>query len=221
MEPHKIDKIFRERAASFEAKPSSGAWDQISGKIQNKGTNGAFRKVAAAIVLIAGASLWLLDTARQNEGASIATISHPVEREPFTFDWNLSVKEHSLVNETQVVESGASTGTSAGNPAIGKNEKVELIAFEEYSTTPFSPTKIEIRPFTDYDRLAAKLQTSSAQIIKRNTVNIKYIASNEEEIQEGTFKKIVNYARSNTPIEMLSDIREVKNEFISSKISLD
>jgi hypothetical protein len=159
-----------------------------------------------------------LDMREQVEGIAIEA-THPVQTEELAFEWEIQAQEHLPSDDNSIVAVENINKEKVKSVQAAQNSMMEVVAFESFETERIRSTDIQlINPAADFP-LAPGLEKSAGS--KPSNVKITYIASSDDTVEKGAFKKIFDYAKTNTPIDMLSDIRQAKNEFISNKISLD
>jgi hypothetical protein len=225
MSTHKLDRLFNEKLSNQEVTPSQEAWELLNERLTHKKNNKAYLKYAAAIILLISISAILVIPSyfdnHEDNYASIV-VDRPTQ-ESFNFNWNLKEVEKNkmVVNSSQQQIAASENQTdnvySQPQPATKQNsEKAEYVIAKTETFELESIRKISV----DVHNISFKDQIQPFSV-NSPTVKIKYIAENDDKAEDKKLKKIINYARANSPVDILADIRNAKDQFISEKISLD
>lgn len=215
MSTHNLDRLFREKLTHHESQPSAEAWEKVSHQLQQK-KNGTARyyRIAAAvtILLVSAALIYNLRYNTKDEFSSVIAInaSSPTE-ETFDFQWNITIKkEESTTNQKEYVQM----------PETKSYATLDIEKpFSSQLDDELSLTSIEDATIRSFDYQLT--QTIDVLGTSQPKVRIQYIAENQTEVKEKGIKKFINYARTASPVDIFSDIRTAKDQFISEKISLD
>ncbi len=225
MSTHKLDRLFNEKLSNHEMTPSSEAWELLNERLTHKKNNKNYLKYAALIILLISISAIVVIPSfyDSNSDSYASIIVDKPTQEQFNFKWNLKdgkkngIAITSSQQQIATVSGQRSAEKENSQPAILKPSEIredviaksETFELESIRTLPIDFQNIslndQIEPFT----------------IKSPTVKIKYIAENDKNAEDKKLKKIINYARANSPVDILADIRNAKDQFISEKISLD
>lgn len=212
MSKENMDRLFRERAEQYEAKPSAAAWEQISGTITTeKRVFPMVWKVAAMLTVLLSATLILFNLRDNTTSDAYVIADHPVQTlEPM--QWNLP--EQKVITEDQMAP--AQYANAQQTPfTIDKSLVQEKEVWTEVAATG--------RPILDIKRLDVVLEfpalphpVLSLNKPKNTGVKIRYYASNtslEEEKEKKSLGQFLAKAQAKlSPDVLLADIRTAKDD---------
>ncbi len=223
MDQKRIDRLFREKLNSYEAVPSSSSWDEVKKQIDSKNSTPIYYWVAASItLLIVSWVLWPKGTVHDLTPIASAVNQPSMQK---ALDWSIPEPEKvekSVATETTqpvMVEPDPATSLVAEEKtqSLEAEQPEEILPLELESKTAVAEANVEQ---TDIDEV---LSTEEALIkVDITKIKITYIASStpKEKPQEVDslkgFKKFIAFAGKLSPGDVLADIREAKDDFISS-----
>jgi len=225
MSTHKLDRLFNEKLSNHEMTPSSEAWELLNERLTHRKNNKTYLKYAAAIILLISVSVILVIPSfydRNWDSYATIIVDKPTQ-EQFNFKWNLKDGEKNSIAITSsqqqiaVVSDQRNTEKEYSQPETfqsSETRKDVIAKTETFELESISILSVDIQNISLNDQI-------EPFTIKQPTVKIKYIAENDNNKEDKKLKKIINYARANSPVDMLADIRNAKDQFISEKISLD
>lgn len=205
MATEKIDQLFKRATYNYEATPSAEAWTKLSGELQEKRTIAPYYAIAAAVTLLIVAGLWIVKGSNMVSAGEGLVAEYPLQNTEVAYNW--SVPYHPVTQDNEE----PSVRRSVDQKVSSVSAKREVVPVIELPGIVEARLAVEV-PTQKISKLG--LPTSEAP-----AVSIRYIATASEDAQEkGNFRKILSYATSNTPIEIFSDIRDAKNNFISKTL---
>lgn len=219
MANHSIDNLFREKSGDFQVQPSIDAWEKVSGQLSKKSRKTPYLQIAAAIALLLGFVYVVIpETGVSNDtNTSISeSINYPQDQSLLAFQWDiLEPVNHPKIEK---VSRPAAVPTPNTDNQMEEAIPMDIIDIQSIQTAQLKITIPRVPIVIPNQRITIDPE-----------VSIKYFA--EESNTDATppkgaasknkIKQIFSYATSNSPAQILGDLREAKDEFINSKISID
>ncbi len=216
MEENKLDKLFRESAEQFSPTPIPSSWTMIENQLEDrKAPIWKYTTIAASVVLIIGFILFInKGTFNSQENTIIAQIEVPEKKHEIQL--NLKVPTYSSLSISVKTENSINK-----KPILDRS--MQDLAIEE--TTNLEILVIDIERINSIS-IASSVSPELPDIFKESEaiIQIKYYADATQTEKPSSKRKIgdlIDIAQSTSPAEVLANIREVKDNFISTKFSLD
>ena len=220
---HSIDRLFRERTGNIEMRPSADAWHHIEAAIQTKKPKNFIWRVAAVITILltSGVLTWTsMPKVDQESIAQMISIDAPVVAHTNA----LVIPERSIMNQTY--DKVEPQKTQSIPP-------VDLITPKDIQVSDQMLAK-EMIPYLKLEK-KSEIQSLNSDLIpiapyrlfepiheeKINIIYYAYATPDEIDASKGKLAKIIDYARTTTPIDWVGDIRQKKDEWIENVLSLD
>lgn len=206
----KLDHLFKEKSREYKPTPHPDSWQKVSERIHHKNKYGLLWRVAAMILLGLGLG-WVLYPSldnSENKTAQSITVDHPPVNEEITFTWNIPQPPAHPVGKVRI------PAQVTKQKSIGSKEEKMDVILPDIEMIRIARLEVNIS-------LPAKVKLNTD---REAEVVIKYYANATNPptgASSSKFKQIITYASNNTPAEIIGDIREAKNEFISSKLKID
>lgn len=225
MDQQKIDRLFREKLASYEAVPSAQAWAEVEKKIGSKSNSSKFYMIAATIsLLIISWVVWPQES--MTDLTPIAgEVSHPVKLDGP--QWSI----RAVAKKTKAAKAVTTKRPDMQLVAQEDMKKEAVIDMQELEDAPLLEITKETSVANAGDEVEnfltdATIPTTIESIkqepemveVDLSKVKITYIASEGEKQKPdsvGAFKKIIAFAGKLSPGEVLADIKTAKDDFIS------
>ena len=215
---HPIDRLFREGTGNLEMVPSAQAWDQIKAKSAQSARHYTWQIAASISLLLISGVIWfsLRSQLKQQDQSVIAgTINAPIPLPHNEIIVAMPLKQSNLIDQNKQQLQLAVT-----RPTI-----THEISEESYSIEPLESMTIDFNK----NSLAISIDEPSIPVLKfelspENKINIFYYThatSDEIDASKGKLGKIIDYARTTTPINWVGDFRNKKDELLDNVFSLD
>jgi hypothetical protein len=222
MDENKIDRLFKEKIEIFEITPAPKSWDEIDGRIGSKSVNWMLigRVAAAVLIMLSVSLLFIEDHVESIEVAQNVAVDELVNPDPVK-ESNVEFIADALVDEDK------SMITKEVVPMIVVSDPIHTeIQFE----LP-QPDKMQLLTLTSisYAKIGDHMiENQQFEVIhagsKEPKISITYIAEAtpaQEKSSKGKLGKLWQYAKNSSPAEIMADIRDAKDQFLESKMSLD
>lgn len=223
MGQNKLDRLFQEAAGNYSPTPSENAWEAIESQIEPKGKSKInWLYVAASVAILAVLSIpvknylsYQKEDTLANSGPGPVIVVDAPSMEAVAF---LKIPI-STISESYQDEVKKEKMDNLIVPELildaSQNEKVQIAMLS-----------IELHPRTIEQPIITGLKEISIQVsdLPPAKVEIKYYAGATDEATDTSKRKIdklIEYAQSTSPAEMLAKARNAKDNFLSSKFSLD
>ena len=226
MEPDKFEKYIKSKLEERRITPSDGAWERISGQLENsteQRKNGYFwMGIAASFILLLGASLFFFTQSEEIEGITpntVVDVEQPKIIEQNTDSNDSTVFENTPPEAFVVTKNEETKGnqdrnlepTSQGQQ--GSAQEMDMLV----SNTPKAPLADEIIPTVPVEILDAKIAEVIAQ------VNVMELHGN---ITDAEVDSLLMYAQkeilrqklleNNTTVNAMALLTEVEEELDQS-----
>lgn len=216
METDKLDKLFKEKSGDYRISPNEDTWSRISEKMGKRKSVFPWIRVAAVILLTLGLSWFVIpfENKPETQPSKMILADHPKYVPEIIPGWNIPANENKKVKNIQIENK---TGTLTRESSRPQNTKLNDDLPEPELLQSLRIVNIDYSTPVIPENL---LLTSG----ERERVIIKYYADATDKstpASSSKIKQLITYASNKTPAEILGDIREAKNEFIDSKLSLD
>ncbi len=219
---NKIDRLFEERLRNYEVGPSEDAWSHLKGRIGKKQgrSKGGYWLVAASFSLIMSC-YWLFlgkDGQEGEVGPYASDVLYPDT--PSMFDW----EQEKWVITQAAGENGLTTKSGSDVNTVNRHFE-ERILMEpliiKSKGLEATVAKIDLPSVAPEALSTLKKESVSAKI------KITYIATQQKPLETtndpgpNTFKRLLSFAGKITSGEVLADIKDAKDSFLSNRVRSD
>ncbi len=213
MDLNKLDNIFREGADQFRPTPGPDTWQKIQGELNHEKTSWKFYLGIAAslVVLVVSAIIFMNDTTTTSKSTAVIEGDFGPET-VVAADMMIPVKSQDL--GIPIKEEKEKITSPIANPVL------EMEPVKTQMLLAQVPTKIGYMTSIN-EPIIHEIKLSEPQ---QDKIQIQYIAdatNDAKDSSKGKIGKLLDLAQSTSPAEMLANMREAKDNFLSSKFSLD
>ena len=214
MGQNNIDQFFRERLDSIHVTPKEDSWNEIKESVSASTRNRWRTSMAAAAIFIALSCMFVLSPIDKLKSSSAQVTKSSME------DKTVPEKTVALVPDKEFFAASVPSTTRKAHKITPK------MAPEPAAHLNFETLSLEAKT-------NAILVTQSEPAITSNPfdlintpskISIIYLANATPDTSQASKRKIDklwNYARNSAPADIMADIRDAKDQFFDSKISLD
>jgi len=221
MDPHPIDRLFREKMDGLEVTPSAYSWHRIEKQLKPNRKSAYYRVVAAVILL---AVSWILIPNQPDSEVQTADIqiTHPPAQaiEDFkvpvmiTFKEKVKSQKNSpipVINARQLLSEKSSESETLQD-VIKDSSVAEL---ESMKALVVNVSELPVLEGLRVETIGEKKE------LRKGTVKITYIASSEaDNTPDGTsrFRKFMAFAEKIAPGEVLADMKIAKDNLLNGRL---
>lgn len=204
-----LDRLFREGLDQFEATPATTSWQQVQSQIDSRKKRAWLPlSIAAAITFLVTSTIIVMNDQKQtihSEG-SLTNIDYPKpELAPGNIDLpSIMINQKKIAVPTKNITHGIAKTIVKKEPVTQpiQHEMIRLIAIQDYQVGQVPESTFHY----NFDIIK----------VEKPSVKITYIAENQPTEKKNKLNEFINsISKDASPIEILADIRDAKDQIFS------
>ncbi len=214
---NKTDQFFREKLDQISFQPSEQAWEQVQNTIQSESTPWSlYLKIAAGFALILTIGV-IIYTQQEVNHAMVSAITSPEPMETPTLKVEKKSHSEKMIHAQEMVaentqEIAKEQTTTIQKPIQVEMETIEVAMIDEVIISTEKST-IEMPVLREPTRQpAVKITYYTA----RNIETSETIDNEQDTAKANLFDKMKFFAKNVSPVELLTDLRSVKEDLIEN-----